>query len=179
MHEDILKIEEEKLDELLAVNFLTSDNAEFYETKGGFAGLRTNGEDYGHVNVIRTFPFSSPSEFLSIRKIDGKNEEIGIIENLNVFDDNTVKLIEKQLEIRYFMPKILKILNIKEEFGHTYWNVLTDKGECKFSSSSGSSGSVIHLDDRVIIKDSSENRYEIEDINKLSVKELKKLELYL
>ncbi len=179
MTEDILKIEEEKLEELLAVKFLTVDNAEFYETKGGFVALKTKDEDFGHVNVIRTFPFSNPDEFISIRKIDGKNAEIGIIENLKDFDEKTVKLIEKQLEIRYFMPRILKINSIKEEFGHTYWSVLTDKGECKFSSSSGSSGSVIHLGDRVIIKDSSENRYEIEDINKLSAKEMKKLELYL
>ena len=99
MTEDILKIEEEKLEELLAVKFLTVDNAEFYETKGGFVALKTKDEDFGHVNVIRTFPFSNPDEFISIRKIDGKNEEIGIIENLKDFDEKTVKLIEKQLEI--------------------------------------------------------------------------------
>ncbi len=179
MTEDILKIEEEKLDELLAVNFITPKNCEFYETAGGFAALKLKGEDYGHVNIIRTFPFSSPFEYLSVRKIDGKNEELGIIENLDIFDEKTVELIKKQLEIRYFMPQILKIYSIKEEYGHTYWSVLTDKGECKFSSSSGSSGAVLQLGDRIIIKDSSENRFEIKDINALSPKEIKKLELYL
>lgn len=179
MTEDILKIEEEKLDELLKVNYLLPSNAEFYETKGGFAALRFKGEDFGRVNVIRAFPFTCPFEFLSIRKNEGKNEEIGIIEKLEVFDQATVKLIEKQLEIRYFMPEILKIYSIKEEYGHTYWSVLTDKGECRFSSSSGSSGAVLQLGDRIIIKDSSENRYEIKDVTTLSVKEMKKLELYL
>ncbi len=179
MTEDILKIEEEKLDDLLAVKYLTPDNATFYETSGGFVGLKIGEEDYGHINIIRTFPFSFPNEFLSIRKLDGKNEEIGIIEKLCLFEEDTVKLIDKQLQIRYFMPQILKINSIKEEYGHTYWSVITDKGECRFSSSSGSGGSVLQLGDRVIIKDSSENRYEIKDINSLSPKEMKKLELYL
>lgn len=179
MKEDILKIEEEKLEELLSVNYLTPQNSTFKETEGGFASLTFNGEDYGHINIIRAFPFSFPDEFLSVRKIDGKNEEIGIIENINIFDEATVALINKQLEIRYFMPKILKIVSIKEEYGHTYWSVITDKGKCKFTSSSGSSGSVMQINDRVIIKDSAENRYEIKNINSLSQKELKKLELYL
>ena len=179
MTDDILKIEEEKLNELLTVNYLTKSNCVFRKTDGCFAALTYKEKDYGHVNIIRTFPFSSPNEFLSVRNIDGKNEEIGIIENLNDFDKETKELINAQLEIRYFMPEIIKILSIKEEYGHTYWSVLTNKGKCKFTSSSGSSGSVIQLENRVIIKDSSENRYEIKDISKLSPKELKKLELYL
>lgn len=179
MTDDILKLEEEKLDELLTINYLTPENCVFKQTPGGFAALTYKGTDYGHVNIIRAFPFSSPNEFLSVRKIEGKNDEIGIIENLNVFDENTKVLINSQLEIRYFMPEILKIYSIKEEYGHTYWSVLTNKGKCKFTSSSGSSGAVFQIDERVIIKDSVENRYEIKNINALSPKELKKLELYL
>ena len=179
MSEDILKLEEEKLEELLKINYLTPNNSVFRKTEGGFSALTFNGTDYGHVNLIRAFPFSAPDEFISVRKIDGKNEEIGIIEKLNIFDKDTVELINKQLEIRYFMPEIIKIISIKEEYGHAYWTVLTNKGTCNFTSAAGSSGAVIQLDKRVIIKDSSENRYEIKDISLLSQKELKKLELYL
>ena len=176
---DILKEEREQLEKLLSVNKLTPDNAVFSETRGGFITLSLSGEDKGMVNIICTFPFTAPNEFLSVRTADDKMEELGIIENINDFDNETVAVIKKQLEIRYFMPEITKVYSVKEEYGHTYWSVLTNKGKHKFTSPSGSSGSVIRLQNRVIIKDSDQNRYEIPDITKLTPKEMKKLDLYL
>lgn len=176
---DILEIENERLEKQLSINFLTPENSRFYETPGGFAAIINSGEDYGHIDIIRTFPFSVPDEYLSVRRKDGKQEEIGIIEKLSDFDSDTVSLIKRQLELRYFMPRILKLYSIKEEYGYTYWYVLTDRGKCKFTSASGSSGTVMKHGNRVIIKDSDENRFEIEDITALTVKEIKKLDLYL
>ncbi len=179
LEKDILKEEQKQLDKLLSVNKLTPDNATFSETKGGFITLSLDGDDKGMVNIICTFPFTAPDEFLSVRTADDKQEELGIIENISDFDNDTVAIIKKQLEIRYFMPEILKVYSVKEEYGHTYWSVLTNKGKHKFTSPSGSSGSVIKKENRVIIKDSDQNRYEIPDITKLTAKEMKKLDLYL
>ncbi|MBQ1186822.1 MAG: DUF1854 domain-containing protein [Clostridia bacterium] len=176
---DILQEEIKEVEKLLTVNKLTKENATFSETKGGFITLLLDGEQKGQVNVICTFPFTAPNEFLSVRTADDKEEELGIIENLNDFDEQTVLIIKKQLEIRYFMPEILKVFSVKEEYGHTYWSVLTNKGKHKFTSPSGSSGSVIRNGNRVIIKDSDQNRYEIKDLSKLTPKEMKKLDLYL
>ncbi len=179
LKDNILKTEGEKVDKLLAMNILTPDNARFYETVGGFVAVSVNGQDHGHINIIRTFPLSDADEFLSVRSPDGKQEELGLIEKLSDFDEKTVELISKQLKLRYFMPKITKIIAVKEEYGYTYWTVETDKGNAKFASSSGSAGAVIRHGSGVIVKDSNENRYIIEDLEKLSDKELKKLDLYL
>lgn len=179
MEKDILELENEKVEASLTIKYLTPENCEFYETAGGFAAIKVGEKDYGHINILRTFPFSSLWEFLSVREIEGKQDEIGIIENLNSFDKSTFELIAKQLEMRYFMPKITKIISIKEEYGHAYWNVLTDKGRCNFATTAGSSGAVSQKGNRVIIKDSDENRFEIEDITRLTTKEFKKLDLYL
>ena len=179
MKKDILELENEKVEAQLNINYLTPENCEFYETAGGFAAIKVGEKDFGHIDVLRTFPFSALWEFLSVREIDGKQEEIGIIEDLNIFDKSTFKLIKKQLEIRYFMPKITKIISIKEEYGHAYWKVLTDKGSAMFATAAGASGAVSKNGNRVIIKDSDENRFEIEDITKLTTKEFKKLDLYL
>lgn len=179
VEKDILKQEKEEVEKLLSVNKLTKENATFSETKGGFVTLCLDGEDKGIVNVICAFPFTAPNEFLSVRTSDDKQEELGIIENISEFDDATINLIKKHLEIRYFMPEIIKVYSVKEEYGHTYWSVLTNKGKHKFTSPSGSSGSVIRNENRVIIKDSDQNRYEIKDLTKLTAKEMKKLDLYL
>lgn len=176
---DILIEENERVERLLTIHALTPENAVFSKTPGGFVSLSHEGEEYPLVTIIRTFPFTAANEYLSVRRIDGKQEEIGMIEQLSDFDAETVALIERQLELRYFMPQILQIFSIKEEYGHTYWSVMTDKGRCRFTSASGSSGAVIQDGNRVIIKDSNQNRFEIRDITKLSRKEMKKLDLYL
>lgn len=179
MSNDILKIEEEKVERLLEILRLTPENATFRETAGGFAAVTVNGVDHGHVNIIRTFPLTDADKFLSIRLPDGKQEEVGMIEDIADFDEKTRELLRKQLKIRYYRPVILSIENIKEEYGHTYWTVVTDKGPTKFASSSGSASAVIRYKKGVIIKDSNDNRYEIQDLSKLTPKEMKKLDLYL
>ena len=179
LSENVLKDEEQKVEQLLAMNILTPQNAEFRETVGGFVAVTVNGEDKGHVNIIRTFPLSDADEYLSVRLPDGKQEEIGLIEKLSDFPEDVVSIISKQLKLRYFMPRITKIIEVKEEYGYTYWTVETDKGKAKFASSSGSAGAVIRHNSGVIVKDSNENRYIIEDLDKLTPKELKKLDLYL
>lgn len=176
---DILKEEREEVEKLLEIKLLTPENALFKATKGGFITAVIDGEEKGMVNIIRTFPFTAANEFLSVRTADDKQTELGMIESLGIFDADTVKLIENQLAIRYFMPEVIKILSVKEEYGHTYWQVLTDKGERSFTSPSGSSGAVVRKGNRVIIRDSEQNRYEIKDVTKLTAKELKKLDLYL
>lgn len=179
MEKDILKEEREEVEKLLQIKLLTPENAVFKATSGGFVTLTLEGEEKGMVNIIRTFPFTAANEFLSVRTADEKQTELGMIEKLEVFDGNTVKMLEGQLAIRYFMPKIIKLISIKEEYGHAYWQVVTDKGECSFTTPSGSAGSVIRKENRVIIRDSEQNRYEIPDLMKLTTKELKKLDLYL
>ncbi len=179
IEKDILKAEQQEVEKLLEIKIINSSNALFTETAGGLLTLKLDGEDKGQVNVIRTFPFTDSDSFLSVRVADDKQQELGLIESLSDFDPDTVKIITRQLEMRYFMPQILKIYSIKEEYGHTYWYVLTDKGECRFTSPSGSAGAVMRKENRAIIRDCDQNRYEIKDVTKLTAKELKKLDLYL
>lgn len=177
--DNILDLEKEKLNLLLNMNYLTEKNARFSETDGGFVSLKTEEKEYPRVNFFRTFPFSQPDEYISVREPNDKAHEIGIIKTLSEFSAETVAIIERQLNIRYFMPKILKILSIKEEYGYSYWSVITDKGPCKFTMSTGS-GNISKIDlNRVIIKDIDENRYEIENLSSLSKKEIKKIDLYI
>ncbi len=178
-NENILELEKEKLDGLLNINYLDETIASFSETSGGFVSLDIGEKAYKRVNFYRIFPFSAPNQYISVRETNDKATEIGIIRDLNDFSKETSEMIEKQLRIRYFLPKILRIYSIKEEYGYSYWNVLTDKGACKFTMSMGS-GNASKIDSkRVIIKDIDENRYEIEDIYRLTNKELKKLDLYI
>ncbi len=179
MSENILKESSAEAEKLQEVKKLTKENCAFYETPGGFITATVDGKEKGRVDIIRTFPLTDPDSLLSVRLPDKKMTELGMIENINDFADGTRQILLHQLSLRYYMPKILSIVNIKEEYGFTYWTVMTDKGKAKFASSSGSSGSVIPHGRGIIIKDSNENRYILEDLSKLSPKEHKKIDLYL
>lgn len=171
---------EKECEEMLDIHSLNKDNCSFDETDGGFISLKYNEKKYDNINIIRTFPFTEPNCYLSVRESSGKKKEIGIINNLiKDFDEKTVTIISKQLNIRYFMPVIEHITSIKEENRFVIFKVKTNHGNMEFSIQSNGNHFSYLSDTRILITDLEGNRYEIPDIEKLSPKDLKKLDVYL
>ena len=162
---------------MTAVNIIDK-TADFKQTEGGFTGLEYKGEKYGRVKVVRLFPFSDENRFLSIREYDS-GKEIGIIEDLDNMTDASKDVILKQLKLTYFTPQITKIFKIKDEYGYAYFHVMTDKGECRFAINMGANAVIKLSDTRLIIMDVDENRFEIKDVDSLSQKERRMLDLFL
>lgn len=170
---------EKETEEMLKLRYINKDNAEFKRTDGGFVSVRIGEEFYPRVQVIRMFPFSDPSRYISIRTPDEHSKEIGIIEDMRDVSKETAQMLTEQLNLRYFTPVITKIINIKEEYGYAYFDVVTDRGACRFTINMGGHA-VVHLTEtRILISDIDENRFEIPDVTKLTPKELKKLDLFL
>lgn len=173
---DVIKNEELLTEEMLELKFLNKDNASFKPTPGGFVSLEFEGEFYSRVYFHRAFPFSAPDEYISVRESEGKNKEIGMIRNLNELGE-TQKLVKKQLELRYFTPKITSVYKVKEEYGYSYWDVNTDRGPCRFTADAN--GVVKLSATRLIVNDVDGNRFEIPDVSALSSKELRMIDLYI
>ncbi|MBQ9118739.1 MAG: DUF1854 domain-containing protein [Lachnospiraceae bacterium] len=170
---------EKETEEMLKLRYLTKDNAVFERTEGGFVSVRIGEEFHPRVQVVRMFPFSDPDQYISIRTPDERSKEIGIIENMKQVSKETAEMLREQLALRYFTPIITKIINIKDEYGYAYFDVVTDRGACRFTINMGGH-SVVHLSEtRILISDIDENRFEIPDVTKLTTKELKKLDLFL
>ncbi len=178
MSDNTINIYEKKAAEMTATNIIDPEDV-FSKTPGGFLSLDRGGEHYERVRVIRLFPFSDADRFLSIRDHGNGDKEIGIIEDLNAMPEESKKLIKEQLKLSYFTPVIEKIYGIKDEYGYAYFHVLTDKGECKFAISMGSNAVTKLSDTRLIINDVDENRFEIRDVDKLTKKERRMLDLFL
>lgn len=177
MSENTLNKFEQKAVEMTAVNIIDK-TADFKQTEGGFTGLEYKGEKYARVKVVRLFPFSDENRFLSIREYDS-GKEIGIIEDLDNMTDASKDVILKQLKLTYFTPQITKIFKIKDEYGYAYFHVMTDKGECRFAINMGANAVIKLSDTRLIIMDVDENRFEIKDVDSLSQKERRMLDLFL
>lgn len=176
---DLEKMEKET-EEMLRLRFITKDNAVFERTEGGFVSMKIEEEFYPRIQVYHAFPLTDPNSYISIREPDEKAKEIGVIMNLQQdVSEESKKMLEEQLNLRYFTPKIDKIIDIKDEYGFAYFDVLTDRGACRFTIHMGG-GSVVNLSDtRLLITDLDGNRFEVPDTSKLSIPELKKLDLFL
>ncbi|MBR6627647.1 MAG: DUF1854 domain-containing protein [Lachnospiraceae bacterium] len=170
---------EQETDEMLRIRYLNKDNAVFKKTEGGFLSLKTEGEYYPRVQIVRMFPFMNTTELLSVRTTDERSKEIGIVEKLIDVTEETASLLEEQMNMHYFTPVITRILNIKDEYGYAYFHVETNHGPCRFTIQMGGNA-VVHLSEtRILIMDIDENRFEIPDIMKLTAGERKKLDLFL
>lgn len=162
--------------DMQSIHYITGENAVFSATEGGFVRMKFREKECERIAVHRCFPFTDPDRFLSIRDQDGN--ELGIIRALSDLPEETQELLRRQMALRYFLPKILKVHSVKEEYGYSYWDVITDKGACRFTASSHNAVAKLS-ETRLIIQDIHGNRYEIEDVYKLTPKEIKKIDLYI
>ena len=166
---------ERTLKDLSVTNWLTPQTASFF-LKNGFLYIK-QGEKEERAFLYRQFPFELEWEFLSV--MDGEKQEIGILRDLNAFDEDTRALLTKELERRYYTPVIQKILSMKERYGFSYWKVQTKDGEVSFTLQD-TFRSMIHTgENRLLLLDVCGNRFEIPDVTALDRKSYKKIELYL
>lgn len=118
------------------------------------------GEEHSKVNAVRAFPLSDPDHFISFHC--EKGDPIGMIGSAEDLDAHSKGVLDEGLARAYFMPKIVEIRDIKEEFGSQRWEVQTDRGPRAVE--------IRHREDlrslpgrRVIIRDVDGSRFEIPD----------------
>ena len=171
--EEALKKESE---EVLEMRLLTSENAVFTRTPGGFLALKYKEKEYDRVGVYLTFPLTNPEEYISIPELVGRLPVITCLKDLKKEEQD---MIREQVRLRYFMPVIRKVMDVKDEYGYAYWHVQTDFGTCRFTTHMGGDAVINLGGDRYQITDIDGNRYELPDFYALSVMERKKLDLFI
>jgi hypothetical protein len=114
---------------------------------------------YLKVSVLRAFPLSEPDRFLSVR--DGDNKEVGLIVNPEELDLENRRLVDQELDRRYFAPIITRIVAAKERFGTVDWTVETNRGKCRFTTRNLRENVQRPSPSRIIINDVDGNRYDI------------------
>jgi Domain of unknown function (DUF1854) len=117
------------------------------------------------VVISRIFPLSHPSGYLSIR--DGGGIEVGILRSSEQLDEHGRKLVEEELDRRYFLPVIRKITSVVERFGTVEWHVDTDRGKCRFTTRDLRDNVLRLGGGRYILPDVDDNRYEVTDTSRL------------
>lgn len=166
---------------------LTPENATFFRSRGGLVSLMLRNEDgteetFERVAVIRAFPITNPDDFLSVRepgKGGGRGDEIGLIETITLFDEDTVALLNEELNRRYFIPEITRIYSMKEKYGYHYTEAQTSAGRVQFVMNNPSNNIRTLEDGRVLITDTDGNCFCLPDPSKLDKQSYRIIEIYL
>lgn len=168
---------EERLD------YLNAKDLEFYTSDTSLLYLRYKGEDMGRVSIIRMFPFRYEEEYIVIRQENysrhDKENEIGILRKVSELDESQGNIVRKELEKRYFIPDIISVSEVKEEFGSATWKTLTTSGERNFTMNDLGTNVRSLGENRVMLTDVYGNRYYIPDITKMDDKTQKVLEIWI
>lgn len=163
--------------------YINPDELEFYTSDTSLLFLRYKGEDLGRVSIIRMFPFKYEEEYIVIRQENysrhDKENEIGILRDVSQLPENQANLVHKELEKRYFIPEILSVSDVKEEFGSATWKTVTTAGEREFTMTDLGTNVRGIGGNRVMLIDVYGNRYYIPDITKADDKTQKVLEIWI
>ena len=127
---------------------------------------REDGEIDRSIHILRNFPLSNESRFISVRKGE-EEEELGIIPALSDLDEGSRQLLEEELERVYFVPCITRVLSVEERFHVPKWEVETDRGPRVFEIRSGRNDIRVLGGGRVLIRDADGNQYEIPNYRRL------------
>lgn len=133
----------------------------FYQPAGMLRMTVDDQRTYLKVSVFQAAPLSRPGQFLSF--IDGKGEEITMVPSLDTLTPENRRVAEDELKRRYLTAKVAAITGLKQEFGVTYWQVSTDRGERDFVVQSLSESCLWLSESHLLIVDVDGNRFEIAD----------------
>ena len=126
--------------------------------------LTDDGEVFAEVSVSLLFPLTDRDSFLRI--IDSDEKEIGLVASIADLDDESVDVIESELETVYFIPQIIRINDVEDKFGTRTWDVETERGPRVFDVRGRESVRFV-AKGHVVVKDVDGNRFEIRDTSKL------------
>jgi hypothetical protein len=108
------------------IQILDSRQVWMERSPGGVLQATIDGVDYPEILLFRAYPFSRPTEYISVRT--PKEEEIGLIRSLNELEAASRKEVERELNLRYLIPRVTHIEKIKQTPGLWIWKVETTLG---------------------------------------------------
>ena len=126
----------------------------------------------------RLFPLNNPDMYITL--LNREEREVGFVRDLAELDEASANVLRACFAEYYMIPKVTRLLEAEEKFGSIKWRVMTDRGEISFRIRSRHSDiKKMYGSNRVIIRDSNDNRYEIEDYTKMDARSVRLLFPYL
>jgi hypothetical protein len=119
------------------------------------------------VKPVRALPLTDPENWIGL--MDEKGKPVHMIESLADLDPNSRELLARELEQTYFLPKILRLREVHEEYGVLRLEVDTDRGPRAFEIRSREHIRFLPAG-RILLRDLDGNRYEIPSVHSLDLR---------
>jgi hypothetical protein len=115
------------------------------------------------VKIVWLRPVTGRGAELSIID-EKKKEELALIESLACLDDESRQIASDELDARYLVPAITKVLKTEVNFGNRYLLVETDSGRIEFMLRDPNTNVIYLTDDHIVLRDTMGNRYEVKSL---------------
>ena len=166
----------------VGVRILTPENTNIFIGRlGAVHCVVDNEQAYANIFFLLTFPVRLPDKLISMCATDeeGRDEEIGIIEDIKIFPEETQKIITSSLKRHYFQQTITRVFDIKLEYGLLFMKVETTTGRQDLSMHWRRDKALEYGQNGKVLLDTFENRYIIPNLHDLPTNDYNRLVRYI
>ncbi|WP_419885549.1 DUF1854 domain-containing protein [Paenibacillus sp. B-A-8] len=155
------------------INIFEPGAISFSRSQGGvFQGV-VEGKVYEELILFRIFPFQYNTQYISVR--NSKSEEIGVIRDIDQLDEESRGEVDKELQLRYFLPVVTRIDSIKQKADMWIWELQTNLGQTRIVMRNLHEHMQYPSLHRIILTDVNGKRCEIRDYSTLDAQSRNKL----
>ena len=146
----------------------------FYEPKNRLRMTVGDDRSYPTVKPAWSAPLSHPDTYLAL--LDGKGEEIVTLVEPKDLPKDSLVAVSEEIHRRYLTATVVAIRHAKQEFGATYWHLITDRGPKDMVTQNLQENAVWLSDKHLLLLDVDGNRFEIPDLDELDPASVRLLE---
>ena len=159
------------------------DPADLIIEESDMAGLDVtlDGTTHKGVRATMALPITGDGAYISLRvgETKGEERELGVIRHESELNDVQRRLVHRELNKRYFLHVIHKLVSVKEKFGFIYFVADTDKGRLDFAIRYEYNRVQEYGEHGRMLLDTDDNRYVIPDLEALTPDERKRFTRYI
>ena len=138
----------------------------------------TDGTVHENLEPRRLFPTTDTTHYITL--LSDEKHEVALIRDLALLDEDSRKAIEDCFKEFYRIPYITRVIEARGRLGSLTFTVETDRGgPVTFRINNRFNDIKLLRGNRVLLRDSNDNRYEIANLTKLDAHSRKQLFPYL
>lgn len=125
-------------------------------------------DDLIPVKLVWARPISARGGEISL--VDKDKSEVHMLDSLTDLDPESRMIAEEELDTRYLVPRITRVVRADASFGVRYWHVETNLGPRRFALKNAAKNAVWLDSEHLILQDTLGCRYEVKPFSELDTK---------
>jgi hypothetical protein len=130
-----------------------------FRSPDGILHLELEGKCFDRVKLVRTFPYTMPDRFISVRSADGF--EIAMLQDVNILSDESLQVVREEFCRTYMIPIVKQILSVKKRRNEWHLHVDTNYGPASLVMDNLHENILPVTDSRWMVTDNEGRRFEL------------------